>query len=46
MEFNESEDFLEDNDYREYIMDVIPYADLESTFDAVLEFIKWYNENK
>ena len=29
---------------RENIMDSVPYGMVEDTYDAVVEFIKWYNE--
>ena len=29
-----------ENDYREHLMDIIPYAHIEDTYDAVVEFIK------
>ena len=33
-----------ENDYREHLMDIIPYAHIEDTYDAVVEFIKEYNK--
>jgi len=32
------------NEYRESIMDTVPYGNLEDTFKCVIEFIKWYND--
>lgn len=34
------------NEYRESIMDVIPYGIIEDTFNCVVEFIKWYNNER
>jgi hypothetical protein len=34
------------NEYRESIMDIIPYGDIEDSFNVVVEFIKWYNQQK
>tara|TARA_R100001509_G_scaffold160445_1_gene128266 strand:+ start:306 stop:548 length:243 start_codon:yes stop_codon:yes gene_type:complete len=34
------------NDYREHLMDVVPYGYVEDTYDAVVEFIKEYNKIK
>lgn len=31
-------------DGREYLMDIVPYARIEDVYDAVVLFIKWYNE--
>ena len=31
-----------ENDYREHLMDIIPYAHIEDTYDAVVGFIKNY----
>lgn len=31
---------------REYLMDIVPYCRLEDTYNAVIEFIKWFNLNK
>lgn len=43
-EFNNKNE-LQDNEYRENIMDIVPFANIEDTYDAVILFIKWYNEN-
>ena len=32
-----------ENDYREHLMDIVPYARLEEVYDTVVEFIKTYN---
>tara|TARA_R100000654_G_scaffold55736_3_gene82072 strand:+ start:1096 stop:1455 length:360 start_codon:yes stop_codon:yes gene_type:complete len=32
------------NDYREHLMDVVPYGYVEDTYDAVVEFIKQLNK--
>ena len=37
---------LIENEYRESIMDTVPYGSIEDTHKTVVEFIKWYNENK
>ena len=29
-----------DNDYREHLLDIVPYGHIEDTYDAVVEFIK------
>ena len=34
-----------ENEYRERIMDVVPYGNIEDTIEAVVEFIKEYNLN-
>ena len=39
------EQYCED-DYREYLMDIVPYGHIEDTYDAVVEFIKTYNDEK
>jgi hypothetical protein len=39
------ERFIE-NEYREYLLDVVPYGRIEEVFEAVVEFIKKYNEEK
>ena len=31
---------------REYIMDIIPYGNIDDTYNAVVEFIKEYNNGK
>ena len=31
---------------REYIMDIIPYGNIDDTYNAVVEFIKDYNNGK
>ena len=31
-----------ENEYREYLMDIIPYAHIEDVYDAVVGFIKNY----
>ena len=31
-----------EEDYREYLMDIVPYGHIEDTYDAVVEFIKQY----
>ena len=31
-----------DNDYREHLLDIVPYGHIEDTYDAVVEFIKQY----
>ena len=33
------------NDYREHLLDIVPYGLIEDTYNAVVEFIKWYNNN-
>ena len=33
-----------ENDYREHLMDIIPYGHIEDTYDAVVEFIKQHNK--
>jgi hypothetical protein len=32
-----------DNDYREHLLDIVPYGHIEDTYNAVVEFIKEYN---
>ena len=39
------EQYCED-DYREYLMDIVPYGHIEDTYDAVVQFIKKYNDGK
>ena len=39
------EEYLED-DYREHLMDIVPYGHIEDTYDAVVQFIKKYNDGK
>ena len=34
-----------ENEYRERIMDVVPYGNIEDTIKTVVEFIKEYNQN-
>ena len=31
-----------EEDYREHLMDIVPYGHIEDTYDAVVEFIKQY----
>tara|TARA_R110002033_G_scaffold1080_2_gene9558 strand:+ start:539 stop:796 length:258 start_codon:yes stop_codon:yes gene_type:complete len=33
-----------ENEYREHLMDVVPFANIEDVYEAVVEFIK--NQNK
>ena len=41
------DEILIGNEYRESIMDTVPYGLIEDTYKAVVEFIKYYNnENK
>ena len=35
-----------EEDYREYLMDIVPYGHIEDTYDAVVQFIKQYNDEK
>lgn len=42
-EFNEQHE-LSDNEHRENIMDIIPFGRIEDTYDAVAQFIKWFNQ--
>jgi hypothetical protein len=35
-----------ENDYREHLMDIIPYGHIEDTYEAVVNFIKEYNKPK
>lgn len=44
-EFNEQEE-LSDNEYRESLMDIVPFGIISDVYESVVEFIKWYNENK
>ena len=37
------ERFIE-TEYREYLMDIVPYAHIEDVYEAVIRFIKWYNK--
>jgi len=37
------ENFWE-NDYREHLMDIIPYGYIEDCYNAVIQFIIWYNK--
>ena len=39
------EQYWED-DYREHLMDIVPYGHIEDTYDAVVQFIKAYNDGK
>jgi len=39
-----NEEFIEQEN-REYILDIIGYGHIEDVFEAVIEFIKWYNGN-
>jgi hypothetical protein len=32
-----------ENEYREHLMDVVPFARIEDVYEAVVEFIKQYN---
>ena len=34
-----------ENEYRESIMDVVPYGNIEDTIKTIVEFIKEYNQN-
>ena len=38
------EEYLED-DYREHLMDIVPYGHIEDTYDAVVTFITEHNKN-
>lgn len=31
---------------REHLMDIVPFAVIEDTYEAVLQFIEWYNKQK
>ena len=33
-----------DNEYRESILDTIPYGIIEDSYKVVIEFIEWYNK--
>ena len=35
-----------EEDYREHLMDIVPYGHIEDTYDAVVQFIKQYNDEK
>ena len=35
-----------DNDYREHLLDIVPYGHIEDTYDAVVEFIKTHNDEE
>ena len=35
-----------DNDYREHLLDIVPYGHIEDTYNAVVEFIKQYNDGQ
>tara|TARA_R100001509_G_C4871175_1_gene216735 strand:+ start:1701 stop:1988 length:288 start_codon:yes stop_codon:yes gene_type:complete len=39
------EKYLE-NEYRENLMDIVPYGQREDVYNAVVEFINEYNKNK
>jgi hypothetical protein len=39
------EEFLEDEN-REYLMDILPYAHIEDTYDVVIRFIQCYNKGE
>ena len=39
------EQYWED-DYREHLMDIVPYGRIEDTYSAVVEFIKTYNDGE
>ena len=34
------------NDYREHLLDIVPYGHIEDSYNAVVEFIKQYNDEK
>jgi hypothetical protein len=34
------------NEYRESILDTVPYGNIEDSYKVVLEFIKWYNNER
>lgn len=40
------DEMLIGNEYRESIMDTVPYGLIEDTHKVVVEFITWYNEKK
>ena len=40
------DEMLIENEYRESIMDTVPYGLIEDTYKVVIEFIKDYNKNK
>jgi len=35
-----------DNDYREHLLDIVPYGHIEDTYNAVVEFIKEHNDEQ
>ena len=39
------EQYWED-DYREHLMDIVPYGHIEDTYSAVVEFIKTYSDGE
>jgi hypothetical protein len=41
----QNEDFI-GNEYRESILDTIPYGNIEDSYKVVIEFIKYYNTIK
>lgn len=44
-EFNEQEE-LSDNEYRESLMDIVPFGIISDVYESVVEFIKWYNNTQ
>lgn len=40
-EFNEE---MGDNQYRDNLMDIVPFGVIEDVCEAVLNYIKWYNQ--
>ena len=40
------DEILIENEYRESIMDTVPYGLIEDTYKVVVEFINEYNKNK
>jgi hypothetical protein len=39
------EEFWEEEN-REYLMDIVPYAHIEDTYDVVIRFIECYNKGE